>query len=87
MDQQLGPKKGERNKREQWEGVGALRILEHFGHHPVDFGSHFGAHWISEGRSAGRFSMYLALPQKIEKQTYVNNYTAKVGSANYTQKR
>ena len=27
----------------------------------------FGAHWISEGRSARRFSMYLALPQKIEK--------------------
>ena len=36
-------------------------------------GFSFGAHRITEGRSAGRFSVYLALRKKVEKQTFVNN--------------
>ena len=48
-------------------------------------GLSFGAQWISEGRSAGRFSMCLALPQK-NKQKHVN-YTAEVGEAKYIEKR
>ena len=32
----------------------------------VDFGSHFGAHRISKGRSAWCFSTYLAQPQKLD---------------------
>ena len=43
---------------------------EYFSHHfgnLVDVGSHFDAHQISEGRSARCFSMYLALPQQVEK--------------------
>ena len=38
----------------------------------------FGAHLISEGRSVGRFSMYLALREKVEKHIFANNSTAKV---------
>ena len=32
----------------------------------VVIGFHFGGHWISDGRSARCFSMYLALPKLIE---------------------
>ena len=51
------------------------------------WGLNFGAHWISEGRPAWRFSMYLALPQKIEKTNIGSNFTANVGETKYTEKR
>ena len=62
---------------------GAREVLEHFWSHLLDLGSDFGAHSISEGRSDGCFSMYLALTQKKTTFVYCNT---KVGGAKYIEK-
>ena len=70
-----GPKKGERRililKRGRVFGVPFWR-------HLVDFGCHFGAHWMSEGRSAWCFSIYLALPNKWTNHVFFDSCAAKI---------
>ena len=53
--------------------------MEPFGRHLADYVCHSGARWISNGRSAMCFSMYLAQQQKLEtsfifKQLYRLNW-------------
>ena len=50
-----------------------------FWRHLVDFMCHFGAHWISNGRSAWCFSMYLVQPHKLNKSCFFVNLTTKTG--------
>ena len=52
--------------------------------HLVDSVCHFGAHWISKGRSAQCFSKCLAQPQKLD-NIFFNNYTAKIGECKTTK--
>ena len=81
---QLDSRNGERNKR---EGGGALGFLEHLWRHLVDLESQFGRPLDLGGSIRWAFLDVLGATPKIEKQTFVNNYTAKVGEAKYIEKR
>ena len=86
----IGPEQGERNKRER-RGMGGGRtwnseaLLAPLGRVWVPILAPTGSRRVDP--LGGCFSMYLVLPQKIEKRTFVNNYTAKVGDAKYIEKR
>ena len=71
------PKKGDINKREMLLEMSTCR------RHLADLVCHFGAHWISKGRSARCFSMYLAQTQKLGKS--FNVCTAKIGEYKTTK--